>query len=419
MYCGTCLLDNILAAKLIQLGHDVSLIPTYTPIRTDDQDVSLDRVFYGAINVYLEQHSALFRHTPWLVDRLLNSKRLLAWASRKGDTADFRGLGPLTLSILQGEHGLQRKELDRLATWLEKEVRPDLVHLTNSLFLGLARELRSRLDVPVLCSLQGEDLFIDNLDPEYRERVRAALRERTADADGFIASSRYYAEFMQDYLSLSAERIHHVDLGLNLEGFGTGSPEKDERPFIIGYLARIAPEKGLHLLVDAFHQLVQRTEGAEQLRLRIAGYLGARDQEYLDGIMAQVKSWGLDGIVDNLGEVDRNQKISFLDTLHVLAVPTIYEEPKGLYALEALASGVPAVLPGHGAFPEMIERTGGGLLTEPRSATALADALHQLMHDAKTREELGRRGKEAVHRDYNDTAMARRTVEIYTSYLRR
>ena len=61
MYCGSCLHDNTLAGALLRMGHDVSLIPTYTPIRTDGTDFSIDRVFYGAINVYLAQKASLFR----------------------------------------------------------------------------------------------------------------------------------------------------------------------------------------------------------------------------------------------------------------------------------------------------------------------------------------------------------------------
>ncbi len=103
MYCGSCLHDNALASALIRLGHEVALIPIYTPIRTDEQDVSIPRVFYGAVNVYLEQKSALFRHTPWLIDRLLASPRVLQWAAGHGTSVDAKKLGDLTLSMLQGE----------------------------------------------------------------------------------------------------------------------------------------------------------------------------------------------------------------------------------------------------------------------------------------------------------------------------
>jgi glycosyltransferase involved in cell wall biosynthesis len=410
MYCGSCLHDNTLAAALIRQGHDVALIPTYTPIRTDADDVSIDRVFYGAINVFLEQKSALFRHTPWLVDRMLNGPRLLDWASKRGASVDARGLGEMTLSVLEGEEGKQSKELDRLVEWLQ-EFRPEIVQLTNSMFLGTARRIRAALGVPVVCSVQGEDIFLEELEEPHRTQVHEALRRRAADVDAFVAPSRYYVDYMSDYLAIPPERIHEVRLGVNLQGF-EGDVERSERPFVIGYLARICPEKGLHLLVEAFRRLVDET-GREQVRLRIAGYLGERDRPYLEGILEQIQSWGLDGSVDHVGEVDRREKIDFLRTLNALSVPTTYREPKGLFVLEALAAATPVVLPDHGAFPEMLEATEGGVLVEPGSAPALVEAFRRLMDDPQRCDEMGRRGREAVQRDYNDAVTAERSLEIY------
>ena len=163
MYCGTCLHDNTLATALMQRGHEVSLLPTYTPSRTDEENVSVDRVFFGAINVYLQQKLALFRHTPRLFDRLLDNKRLLGWVSRFNGSTDAADLGALTLSMIEGESGHQAKELDKLVAWLDEMIQPDIVHLSHTLFIGFARRLKEELKVPVVCSLQGEDLFFDDL----------------------------------------------------------------------------------------------------------------------------------------------------------------------------------------------------------------------------------------------------------------
>ena len=77
MYCGTCIHDNMVATVLKKQGHNVSLIPTYTPTRTDETNVSLNRVFFGGINVYLQQKLSFFRHTPWSLDKLLDNPTLL------------------------------------------------------------------------------------------------------------------------------------------------------------------------------------------------------------------------------------------------------------------------------------------------------------------------------------------------------
>jgi glycosyltransferase involved in cell wall biosynthesis len=416
MYCGSCLHDNALAAALIRAKQNVALIPIYTPIRTDESDVSIDHVFYGAVNVYLEQKSALFRHTPWLVDRMLNSRGLLDWASRQSGSVDARQLGELTLSMLEGEDGRQRKELDKLVAWLRDDFRPDVVNLPNSMLLGLAHGIREQLDVPVLCTLQGEDIFLEDLVQPYRERVHALLREKAREASGFIVNSRYYAQFMSDYLDVPESKMDAVHLGLNLEGHGTGPPTPDGRPFTIGYLARVCPEKGLHVLVEAFRRLAGEV-GKQQVRLRIAGYLGQRDEAYKQGILEQIRSWGLDDVVDDVGEVDREQKVDFLRSLHVLSVPTTYHEPKGLYVLEAMANGVPVVQPRHGAFPELLDATGGGLLVEPGDTAGLAATLRTLMDEPARREELGRQGREAVHREYRDDLTAENVLKVYRKYV--
>ena len=91
-------------------------------------------------------------------------------------------------------------------------------------------------------------------------------------------------------------------------------------------------------------------------------------------------------------------KIAFLQSLDLMSVPTVYHESKGNPVLEALANGVPVVLPRHGTFPEMIETTGAGLLCEPLDPAALADALAELILDPSRAADHGRRGHEAIRR---------------------
>src|SRR5947209_2487851 len=113
MFCGSCMRDNTLVATLRAQGHDALLIPTYTPITTDEEDVSSKRVFFGALNVYLEERLPLFRHTPWLVDRLLSPRWLLSLLGRFAGRTRASEVVDLTLSILRGEHGHQKKEFDK------------------------------------------------------------------------------------------------------------------------------------------------------------------------------------------------------------------------------------------------------------------------------------------------------------------
>ena len=416
MYCGSCLHDNTLAAALMARGHDVALIPTYTPLRTDEADVSNEPVFYGAINVYLQQKTGLFRRSPAIVDRLLDRPGLLRWVSRFAASTDARELGDLTLSILQAEEGRQRKELQRLLDFLET-YQPDLVQLTNAMFLGIGSSIRSHLGVPVVSGLTGEDLFLDELASPFREQVEGEMRRRAAEIDGFIATSRYYADSMQSFLEVDPARMHVVPLGIKLDDFDSASAKRRAGDGItLGYLARICPEKGLHLLVEAFCQL-KRERPQLPLRLRVAGYLGARDADYYAAQKEIVQAAGLAADVDFLAEVDREQKLELLGSLDILSVPTTYREPKGLFLLEGWAAAVPAVQPRHGAFPELIDATGGGLLVEPNSATDLATGLASLIDDSTRRHEYGHRGRAAVERNYSAEVMATRTETIYQNLI--
>jgi glycosyltransferase involved in cell wall biosynthesis len=431
MYCGSCLHDNTLVAALQRLGHDAVLVPTYTPLRTDEPGVAIERVFFGALNVYLKQIAPPLRRGWPRVERLLDRPGLVALVSRLGSATDPGRLGELTLSVLRGEQGNQAGELDKLVAWLRDSFRPDVVHLTNSMFAGFARRLKAELGVPVVCSVQGEELFLDGLAEPSRGAVRAALAERAQDVDLFVAPSRFYADLMASYLQVERGRLAVVPLGLNLVGHGSGhnvghgsghgagrgagrdAARGAGEPWVVGYLGRIAPEKGLDLVAAAFRQLAAALGGAGHVRLHVAGYLPPQHRRYLRDVERQLRGWGLAGDYSYAGEVTREEKIAFLAGLDLLAVGTAYPEPKGLYVLEALANGVPVVAPRHGAFPELLAETGGGVLVAPGDPAALAAALAELLRDPGRRERLGRAGREAVHARYGDEAMAAATLALY------
>jgi glycosyltransferase involved in cell wall biosynthesis len=412
MYCGSCLHDNTLAAALLELGEDVVLVPTYTPIRTDEHDVSIRRVFFGGINVYLQQRWSFFRRTPWWLDRLLDHPRMLEGLAKRAATIDPKSLGDMTVSMLAGEQGRQCKELEKLVHWLLADVQPDVVHLSNSMQLGMARMLAQRCGPPVVCQLSGEDLFLEKLAAPYYEQARALLRERAADVQAFVAINRYYADFMADYLAVDRSKIHVVPHGLKLDGHGLRIEKQPDEPRTIGYLARICEDKGLHLLVEACEQLATRDD-VPSFVVRAAGYLGAADRPYLEAIKKRVVAGPLAGRFEYIGEVDRQQKIAFLQSLDVMSVPTVYRESKGLPALEAMANAVPVVLPDHGGFSELVADTGGGLLCRPHDANDLADKLAQLLGDPLRATALGLAGQQAVQDRYHAAAMAAQTRELY------
>ncbi len=412
MYCGSCLHDNTLAAALIQLGEDVVLVPIYTPIRTDERDVSQRRVFIGGINAYLQQKIRLFRHTPAWLDRIWDHPALLRLLAGQGASVDPEKLGGMTVSMLQGELGNQRKELDRLVDWLINEVQPDIVHLSNSMMLGLARKITERCGPPIVCSLSGEDIFLEKIRPPYYVRTRQLLRERAAEIQAFVALNEYYANFMSEYLSIGREQVHVIPHGLNLEGHGSPHKKSTEGPQRIGYLARICKDKGLHLLLEACEILIQE-HGCTNIEVHAAGYLGAGDRGYFQHIQRRVDQGPLAKKFQYHGELDRDNKIAFLQSLDIFSTPTLYPESKGLPLLEAWANAIPAVVPGHGAFTELVADTEGGILFEPHNPEDLAKCLAELLENRDRANHLGKLGQVAILDRYHSKIMAQRTKEFY------
>jgi glycosyltransferase involved in cell wall biosynthesis len=413
MYCGSCIRDNALAAELKSQGHDIVLQPIYTPTLTDEPNVSRHHVLIGGISVYLEQHSRIFRRTPWLLDRLWDSQWALKLASRRSIPVEPRLLGELTVSMLRGEDGFQRKEIRKLAAWLADEAPPDIVILPNSLLIGLAQPVREALGRPVCCTLQGEDLFLSQLPEPYRAQSLELIRARVQQVDGFAAVSEYYAGFMSRYLGIPEHKMHVVPLGVTLKGY---DPDLRFRGncFTVGYFARVAPEKGLHVLVEAYLKLRRETEFSGAT-LEVAGYLAPEHREYLRAAERRMQEAGLAHEFRYRGVLDRPHKIEFLRNLDVLSVPSTYDEPKGLFLLEAMANGVPVVQPRRGAFPEILEKTCGGLLVEPDNIGALAAGILALWKDPAAAEALGRRGAQGVREHYSAARMAARALEVYGS----
>lgn len=416
MYCGSCLRDNALATELIARGHDVTLLPVYTPTLTDEENVSHDKVFFGGVSVYLEQYVPVFRNSPKWLDRVWDSKAMLDLATRRSISTSPKMLGEMTVSMLKGENGFQHKEISKLLDWLKSEDQPDIVSLPYTLLIGLAKPIKDATGKPICCTLQGEDLFLDGLEEPYRAQSQALIRSQLDYVDTFISVSEYYSRFMPEYLGIHPNKIRVVPLGINLEGYSK-EQRNDSRPFTIGFFARIAPEKGLHVLAEAYRHL--RSTGAlTNSRLEVAGYLGPEHRQYLQGIAKEMEAANLAGEFAYRGKLDREEKISFLQGLDVLSVPATYNEPKGMFLFEAMACGVPVVQPRRGGFTEIVEKTNGGLLVEPDNVKSLAEGLMKIKQNPNLAKELGENGYRNVREFYSVARMADSALDVYQSLVR-
>lgn len=409
-HCGSCLRDHAMARVLRARGHDVVLVPLYLPLVLDEEDPDevLAPLFLGGINMYLQQKISLFRHTPAWFDRLLDRETLLRGAAAAAGMTRARDLGEMTVSSLQGKDGRQKKEVQKLIGWLEEQERPDVLSFSNGLLTGVARDIGEALDAPVVCSLQGEDSFIESLPQRYRDESWRLFRENSRGIARYVAVSDYYAGVMRRHLEPDGEKITVVHNGVDLTPFR--SSEKAMPP-VIGYLARQCMGKGLHTFVDAF--LILRQRAKADARLHVAGAETAVDEAFVGEQKEKLRAAGLNGEATFSPNLDQSDKAAFLRSLSVFSVPATYGEAFGLYLLEALASGVPVVQPEHGAFPEILRRSGGGILCRPDDPRHLAECWEELLLDNERRATLAHEGEQGVRAYFHADRMTDDMLRVF------
>jgi len=490
MYCGTCLHTALFVRALCDRGADAVLAPVYMPLLVGEDQVPSLPVLFGSLNVFLQQYVPLFRWTPSWVDRWFDRPALLRWLARYSGTTSPRGLGPLTVSVLRGEHGNQRKELAKLADFLGEHFRPDIIHLSNALLMGMAGELRRRLQVPVVCTLSGEDIFVEGLREPYRSETKRLVAEQTQHVAALAATSRYYGDFAREYFGLSAEKIRVIPPAINppvaepeagLSGTALGetaggaadtlsaAKERDAEPTAtvarssaepmrkviqtsgeqkeqtvdlrhstprrefageslsqggasgshsirIGFLGRICPQKGLHLLLEAIGLLFHEN-GWRNLRLVAAGQVLGENRDYLQQLQLTAQTQGLAGCFEYIGAVSQEEKSGLLRSFDLMCLPSIHPEAKGLVAIEALAHGVPVLLPRHGAYCEIAERIGWPHLYWPNEPSTIAAGLQALLKHLETARKLANDSRQIVAKYYSAERMADEILALYQEIL--
>lgn len=416
-YCENCLRDAALVKAMHKLGQDVILLPMYLPLQVDYKEIPRKApLFFGGINVYLQQKLSFFRKTPRWLDSLFDRPGLLNWASHKAEMTNAKDLAETTISMLQGKQGRQTKELNRLVEWLaEDENKPDLVILSNILLIGLVKSIKERLGVPVLCLLQDEDGFLDGLTSPYAEQAWEIVAEKSGNIDAFISVSRYFSDVMQQRLGLDTQRLEVVRMGIELDEY-IPQDVGPECP-TIGYLSRMCPDKGLDTLVDAFI-LMKKNDKLINTKLRIAGGKSEADEPFLNQIRQKLGSRSFGGDVEFLPSFDQRAKFEFLHSLSVMSVPEKHPVAYGLYVLEALASGVPVVEPAIGVFPELLEMTAGGVLYQDNTAEGLAAAMEPLLLDSDYARKLGKQGRDAIIEKFSIEQNAKEIVKIFERIIR-
>jgi glycosyltransferase involved in cell wall biosynthesis len=419
MFCGGCFRDNALVAALRKLGHSTTMLPLYLPLTLDEENQSAGTpIFFSGISVYLEQKSKLLQNAPRWLHRILSSPKLLKLASGQAGKTHPRDLGELTISMLRGEEGNQARELDEMIRWIKTNEKPEIISLSNALLVSMARRLKKELKVPVVCSLQGEDYFLDSLPQPHRDLAWKILAERATDVDLFIAPSKYFGELMSKRLGVPANRIRVIYNGINLEGYDStqNSKPKTQNFQTLGYFARMCPEKGLDKLVEAF-VILKKQPDFKNLKLKIGGGCGPVDEVFVDDLQQHLHLAGVLEDVEFFRNLSREKKIAFLKSLDVFSVPALYGEAFGLYVIEALAAGIPVVQPRHAAFLELVAATRGGILCEP-NADSLAEKIAELLSSPVQIRLLGETGKKTVFEKFSIEKMAREMADVLAQVAR-
>ena len=413
-YCQNCFRDSDLIKSLDELGHDVIKVPMYLPTDIDDNGGVADTpVFFGAINVYLKEKIPFYRHAPVWLERLFDSPALLQFAAKKSGSVKATGLEEMTISMLLGEKGHQASELDHLVNYLH-EIKPDVVHLSNALLLGLAHRLKRDLGAGVICSLQDENEWIDLMEEGYREKVWQLMAEKAVDVDLFVTASRYYSEKSQQQLGIPSHKIKVIYGGINLDGYET-SPLPFEPP-VIGYLCRMSEYFGLGILADAFIN-VKKESRFKDVKLHITGGYTAEDKPFVNELMKKINLSGYGRDVKIFKYFNRENRVKFLKTLTLLSVPVPGGEAFGAYQVEALAAGVPVVQPKAGCFPEFVEATKGGVIYDPNNSETLTASIVSLLSAPQRVRKMGSQGRKAVLERFSMDNMARDMVEVYEEVL--
>lgn len=408
-YCGNCTRDKFLTQSLKRAGNDIIMIPMYLPLTIDDCEAD-SPIFYGAVNIYLEQLSPVFKLLPQWVKKFLDSDKILRFAAKQSGSTSAVGNESMTISMLKGEHGKQAHDLEILINWLKEHEKPDVVHLSNALLSGLASKLKSELGCKVICTLQDEDEWIDEMREPYCSQTWKIISENAEHIDNFIAVSQYYADLMQVKLQVSADKIKVVYNSLGDDLIRNNHHPTDFHT--IGYMSKINSLFGADLLFDAFAELKKEAQFSH-LKLKYTGGYTEDYKNVVSEIKRKANQLKIENDVDFFEDLSYEGKNLFLDSISLFCVPSRRKEAFGMHILEAFAAEVPVIMPCIGAYPELIEKSRAGLCYEPDDISNLTDSLRKVLTDSKLYTDLQQNCHAAIKTAFSTAEQTDRIAEIY------
>ncbi|MCX6326813.1 MAG: glycosyltransferase family 4 protein [Bacteroidia bacterium] len=415
-YCGNCYRDMIYLRAIRKVrGITATAIPLYLPPDKTNIETGLGKnVFFGAISMYLREKVPLFRNMPVFFDKFFDSALLLKMAARRAGTTRTEGLEDLTLNMIRGENVFPEKELQRLIKYLTKDGKPDIIHLSNALIIGLAHQLKKRMDVKIVCSLLNEDDWIDEMAEPYQSKAWKLISKEAVNVDAFVTPSNYYKELFISKTGISGKNFHVIPLGIDSGNLNI--VQKRNNYPAVGYYCRISSQNGFDKLVDALIEL-RSGNSLPGLTLHVSGGYTDDDKPFIADQIKKIKAHGLKTFIRIYPEFQGNSKQEFFSNIDIMSVPVRKHDGYGLYILEANTAGIPVVQPATGAFPELIEKTEGGITYSPDTVSELSANLLKLFKDNNLREQFGKNGRKKVTEELSLDKMSEGLSEVYNGVI--
>ena len=406
-YCGNCFRDNLQANALRKAGHEVVVMPLYLPFKYPSFQADTP-LFFPATTFFAAERFFYNGGMPRWISRILESKFLLRIASSFSGTTTADGLEEITLAMIYGVDAVFAEQVNPMLDWIEHHEKPDIIHLSTTLLIGVARAISQRTNIPVVCSVQDEEVWIDSMLPIFAQVAWKGIVGNLKYVDKLVTTSEFYKK------SITARIPQITDVDVVYPGVDVSKYASDRYPAdpVIGFFYRMSRENGLDILAEAFVKLKKR-DTVKNLKLKVAGGYTAKDRRFLRGVKRILKPYMND--VDWQSSYHPEHHADFYKQITLISVPITFDEGVGLYLCEAFAAGRPAVEPATGSFPEI---TGdAGIVYSPNNSDALADAIEKMLTDETTFTHCREKALEMSRTRYNNEVMVTNLVKTYQNCL--
>jgi glycosyltransferase involved in cell wall biosynthesis len=401
-YCGNCFRDSLQASSLRKAGHDVIIMPLYLPLK-DNAFRADTPLFFPAISLYVSQKFFKRKSMPGWIEKILNSDRSLSMAASFSGATSSRGLEDMTLSMINGDDAVFMKHVETLIDWIKNHEQPDVIHLSSSLIIGIAKRIKKEVNIPVVCSLQDEEIWIDALGKDAGTAWKG-IEENMKYIDRFVASSEFYRTAILKRFPL-AGRIEVVYPGPDTAKYASEHYPDDPT---VGFFYRMNELDGLDILAKAFVKIKQSGH-IPHLRLRIGGGFSGTDKAFLRKVRRILHPYRDD--VDWHDTYSLSEHAAFYRETTAVCVPVTFSEGAGLYVCEAYAAGRPVIEPATGSFPEITAN--GGILYPENNSDQLAEAIIKLFTTNGLWEECRKNAIHLSQTRYNAIVQAENLCRIY------